>query len=174
MKIKRVPRMDLVGKRFGRLVVIDVADVDLPKRLAWNVVCDCGNKRVVNGRDLITRNTSSCGCLRVDTSRASMTTHGAASLRPYTAEYRAWMAMKTRCLNRNTKAFKDYGGRGITICPRWLDSFENFLADMGKRPDGLSLDRMNNDGNYEPGNCRWATRREQRLNCRPKALKGRE
>ena len=174
MTNKRIPRKSLTGMRFGRLLVLDVADVDLPRRLSWNVICDCGNRRIVLGSDLTTGNTSSCGCFRAERSRIAMTKHGASMYRPYTVEYRTWMAMKARCLNPNVKAFNNYGGRGIKICKRWINSFENFLSDMGKRPDGLTLERKNNDGNYEPNNCKWATRLEQRHNRRPQLFKGKE
>lgn len=88
----------------------------------------------------------------------------------YTSEYTTWLSMKDRCLRTKNKKYKDYGGRGITVCERWRDSFENFLADMGRKPSAnLSIDRINNDGNYEPGNCRWATQLEQVRNRRPRS-----
>jgi hypothetical protein len=94
-------------------------------------------------------------------------THGHARKGKQTGTYLSWKEMKKRCANPNQKYWKNYGGRGIRVCDRWLNSFENFLADMGERPEGTSIDRYpNNDGNYEPGNCRWATRKQQRANRR--------
>lgn len=107
----------------------------------------------------------SCGCYRREFSKAKATTHAATD----TAEYRIWAAMKRRCTNPNVKAWKDYGGRGIKVCERWR-RFENFLSDMGPRPAGLTLDRINHDGHYEPWNCRWATYKEQANNTRGNRL----
>ena len=153
-------RLRLWGRRFGRLVVNKRIDPGMK----WLCVCDCGNTCSVDGRLLNKGHTQSCGCLKVDIA----TKHGHASRSSRSKEYNAWVDMKRRCFNKDYVQFKDYGGRGISVCPSWSDSFENFLADMGAAPAGLSLDRIDNDGDYEPSNCRWATRLQQARNKRRK------
>lgn len=152
--------IDLTGKRFGRYTVTDRHIAHL-----WNCVCDCGIKRIVNGSSLRSVASRSCGCLRRElfnkTLAGSRTTHGLSGQ----PEYQVWASMKERCNNPNTANFSDYGGRGIEVCARWND-YAMFIADMGRRPVGCSIDRINNAGNYEPGNCRWATRKEQNRNTR--------
>jgi len=120
----------------------------------------------VRGTTLRNGMTRSCGCLATELKRERATTHGHATTRT-TPTYNSWAQISQRCENKNNAAFNNYGGRGITVCARWR-VFENFLADMGERPLGCSLDRVNNDGNYEPVNCRWATRLEQARNRRPR------
>lgn len=140
-----------VGLRFGLLIVL----AEMQNRRA-SVVCDCGQLSVVARSNLSTGHTVSCGCWQGKK-------HG----NSYMPEYRVWCAMIYRCNNPKARSYKDYGGRGIKICDRWL-KFENFLADMGELPLGLSIDRKDNNGNYEPGNCRWATAQQQQLNKRHK------
>jgi hypothetical protein len=159
---------DLTGQRFGRLVVIGLA----PKkgiRTRWNCHCDCGQDSVASSSDLRTGDTSSCGCLMRQRAREAHTVHGDTTP-PRTPEYRTWQTMLTRCRNPKRRDFKDYGGRGITVCERWAESYQAFLADVGRRPSPKhSIDRYpDNDGNYEPGNVRWATRSEQARNQRPR------
>lgn len=140
--------LKLIGRRFGRLLVIERA----PSRKGasyWLCQCDCGGSKIIRGRSLQRNVSRSCGCLE----RESRTTHGQ-SRNP---AFASWKAMKDRCLNRDSLDWKYYGGRGIEVCEPWIASFENFWRDMGDRPPNTSLDRMDNDGNYEPGNCRWAT-----------------
>jgi hypothetical protein len=159
------------GQRFGRLVVLHHADKDRKGNWRWECVCDCGNRTQPPTYSLVRGETRSCGCLQLETRRqnkreGSAPKHGHTVGRS-TAEYRAWNALKTRCTNTNIPGYKYWGGRGITLCERWRDSFEAFLADMGPRPSPKhSLDRIDNDGNYEPGNCRWATASEQNRNQR--------
>ena len=151
------PRLDLTGKRFGRLVVISYK-----RESKWLCRCDCGNESLVRSDHLKSAATRSCGCLNVETAIASNLRHGHARGLA-TQTYRAWMAMRNRCGNPQDPR---YGGRGIYVCERWY-VYENFLADMGEPPSlGLSIDRINNDGNYEPSNCRWATWSEQMRNRR--------
>jgi hypothetical protein len=145
---------NLAGEVFGRLTVLSFAG-RCGKHLTWNCVCDCGNKTVVLSTSLTSGVTQSCGCLHKE--RFSRKTHG----RSQSGSYVSWHHMILRCTEPNHVGYENYGGRGISVCERWM-VFENFLADMGERPDGKSIDRHPDpNGNYEPGNCRWATRSEQ-------------
>ena len=129
----------------------------------WLFECECGNKKVIRVSAVKNGNTKSCGCLSKRMISERNYKHGMHGTRTYIS----WVAMKTRCLNKSRSNYHYYGGRGITICPQWLgnEGFINFYADMGDRPEGKTLDRFpDNDGNYTPKNCRWATPREQRLN----------
>ena len=139
--------MNLIGKKFSKLTVIDKSK----KKYHWICECECGNIKDKQYK-LTSFRTKSCGCLRKGNIKHSY------SLSP---TYKSWQSMKTRCLNSNNDNWKYYGGRGITICERWLESFENFLADMGERPKDTTLDRINSEGNYEPSNCKWSTIKEQ-------------
>jgi hypothetical protein len=156
-------RIDLAGQRFGRLIVVEFSGLDSWHEANWRCRCDCGKEKVIPGSKLRLGNTKSCGCMKAERIGNSRRTHG----RTGTSEYRTWRAMRERCASPNNKDFKDYGGRGIKVCVRW-EKFENFLADMGPRPKGRSLHRVDNNGLYEPENCKWETWTEQARNRRPR------
>ena len=150
----------VIGTRFGRLTITERMGTRITCR------CDCGVITIVSLANLCTGHTVSCGCLRTETIIARSLKHGHARRAKHHPLYVVWTSMMKRCSNTACKDWPNYGGRGITVCAEWRNSFDAFLADMGPRPDGTSLDRMNNDGNYEPCNCRWATRIEQNHNQR--------
>lgn len=148
--------LDLTGKRFGRLLVRSRVGTNTP--VQWKCKCDCGKTTIVVSQRLREGQTKSCGCFHKEV----ITKHG----KHNSATYKVWENMLTRCRNPNTPFYKDYGGRGIRVCKRWL-AFSNFLADMGERPKGLTLDRRNTNGHYCPSNCRWISSKLQLRNRRP-------
>lgn len=148
---------EMPGRRFGRLVVQRFVSHSVHSG-AWVCLCDCGNTRTLYRAQLVRGKVKSCGCLR----KTQLQKHGCSG----TQTYNAWQAMKRRCTNPKVVNYRHYGGRGIRVCPEWFNSFETFLADMGEVPEGKSLDRIDVNGNYEPGNCRWATGEEQVANRR--------
>lgn len=150
------------GLIFGRLRVVRRATNGARGRSRWECVCKCGNIAVVSA-DHLQQQTRSCGCLAIERITRLNRTHGASG----SNEHHIWNSMLARCRNTRNRAYKDYGGRGITVCEQWVVSFECFLRDMGSRPTPAhSLDRKNNDEGYNPTNCRWATRVEQNNNAR--------
>ena len=142
-------KIDLTGQRFARLVVLSQKEWAI--RSSWVCKCDCGNETVVFTSHLSSGHTTSCGCARNDAIRKANRTHGLSS----SGAYKSWSEAKYRCTNPDSWAWEDYGGRGIAMHPLWADSFEAFYEELGPRPDGCELDRIEVNGNYEPGNCRW-------------------
>lgn len=155
-----VKALDLKGKRFGRWIVSNRVENSKGGQSYWLCKCDCGNKREVIGSSLKLGFSKSCGCLQKETIYQLNFKHGCAIRGKATRTWRIWQGMKDRCNRTTSLIYKWYGGRGISVCERWL-VFKNFLADMGEAPEGLTLDRKDNNGNYEPDNCRWITQAQQ-------------
>jgi hypothetical protein len=158
-----VNRHDVMGRRFERLLV--VSKIRIRGRVRWRCVCDCGGHKIVQKGHLISGDIKSCGCFRREQSWLHNQLHGHSG-NGKSPTYTSWYAMIRRCTNPNHDYYYLYGGRGINVCERWRNSFIAFLADMGERPDGMTLDRVNSDGDYTPDNCRWANNSQQILNRR--------
>lgn len=154
-------KKELSGKVFGRLTAVSPVGSG-PGGVSWRCLCSCGKEHVVLCAVLLSGATRSCGCLREESRGATQRTHGMTN----TPTYVAWQAMRARCNYANHPHYENYGGRGIAVCPEWETSFENFLEDMGVRPEGSFLDRRKGDLGYYKENCRWATRKEQNRNTK--------
>lgn len=154
-----------IGNIYGRLTVIEMDENSKSNRIHWICVCSCSKLSSVAGDKLRSGHSKSCGCLVTEVTTKRNFKHGHKTRGKKHKNYSTWLNMRDRCNNPNNKYYHNYGFRGIKVCERW-DKFENFLADMGKKPEGLSLDRRENNGHYCPENCRWSTREDQMNNTR--------
>lgn len=161
--------IEMTGRTFGRLTVLGRAEgQDSNRGAMWMCRCECGAEKSISGSQLRRpKGSRSCGCLQRENARG-VVTHGHSLAGRRTPEYAAWLSMRNRCFHQDDKTWPNYGGRGITVCQEWADSFEAFFRDVGPRPGkGFSLGRIDNEGHYEPGNVRWETSSQQNSNRRP-------
>lgn len=158
------PIKNIIGQKFNRLLVLEFVEV-IDHKSVWKCRCDCGNIKNISGADLKSGNTKSCGCYFKEIAGKQTITHGQSGINKISGSYRSWRCMKARCTNPKNNQYYNYGDRGITFCDRW-NKYENFLEDMGERPDGYSLERIDPNRNYEPENCCWILNKEQAKNTR--------
>lgn len=153
---------DLRGKRFGKLIVLEDSGERKRRNIVWKCICDCGNITMVKADNLKTGKTKSCGCFRRDIAKKKMYKHGESYGDLRSRLYETWTNMKTRCCNSNNKAYKSYGKREITVCDEWKNNYRafKFWAILNGYQDNLTIDRIDNDGNYEPNNCQFITQSE--------------
>ena len=155
--------VNLADKKFNKLTVLISLGVRRGKNISWLCFCECGKFTIVYGYNL-SKHTTSCGCFRMERIRETNTRHGMSGRK--NKEYKTWIDMNNRCANPNNHSYRDYGKRGITVCPEWRESFVNFYRDMGNCPEGYSIERINNSLGYSKDNCKWATKLEQSNNTR--------
>lgn len=158
-----IPAENLSGRKYGRLTVNERIPVGISRQVKWNCTCECGKITITRSYDLRSGKTKSCGCLNREKLARSLTKHGL--WKNHRKTYAVWQSMLRRCLTPTNECFINYGARGISVCSRWME-FNNFFSDMGDAPEGLSIERMNNDLGYYPENCKWASRKEQNNNKR--------
>ena len=157
--------INMIGQKYAKLTVLSQVGVNKSGEKMYECLCECGNIKVIRGNSIRRGLTTSCGCYRSQYISNKNKSHEQCD----NPTYKSWTAMKSRCLNPNTVAYQNYGGRGIKICDEWMD-FNNFLRDMGDKPKGKTLDRIDVNGNYEPSNCRWASVKEQNRNTRQNVM----
>lgn len=157
-------RIEMTGLRYGELLIISFSHLDEKKNAHWVARCSCGVEKSVNGYDVRAGKILSCGHLKKAAGGKHQLMHGQARRGIQTREYRTWRNMINRCYDPKNNHYQNYGGRGISVCAEWRHDFSTFFHDMGEKPLGLSIDRIDVHGNYEPSNCRWATNHEQAMN----------
>jgi hypothetical protein len=166
-----MPVKNIAGQRFGYLVAVEHAACRIGGEAQWRCTCDCGKEKLIAGSRLRNGSARSCGCMRFEFIAIANEKHRGKRGKTKTSEYRSWASMRDRCLTKTCNGYHNYGGRGISICDRWLHSFENFLEDMGPKPaSDYEIDRIDVNGNYEPTNCRWLSRKDNQRNKRNSKL----